>query len=326
MTSKNNILIYLKENDGEWVSGELLSGRLRISRAAISKQVRKLKEDGYRIETSTRKGYRLEERRDLLLPQEIQEGLGARIFGKKQLVCLKETDSTNMQAKILAAAHAPEGTLVTAEAQTLGRGRKQRDWFAPAGDGIYASLILRPVIAPDQASCITLTTAVSVAEALISITGLAVQIKWPNDILIHGKKAVGILTEISTEMDSIDYVIVGLGINVNTAKDTFPAELRGKATSIFIETGRRFSRTEILRACLEHFERDYRLLQETGFDAILNRWKALSNLIGKHITIQTIKNKYTGHVTDIDSDGALLLKDSQGTIHRIVSGDLSTGQ
>ncbi|MDY0378380.1 MAG: hypothetical protein RBR01_08085, partial [Desulfobacterales bacterium] len=104
------------------------------------------------------------------------------------------------------------------------------------------------------------------------------------------------------------------------------AELRDKATSIFIETGRRFSRTEILRACLEHFERDYQLLQETGFDAILNRWKALSNLIGKHIAIQTIKNKYTGHVTDIDSDGALLLKDSQGTIHRIVSGDLSTGQ
>lgn len=323
MTTKDNILIYLKENEGNWVSGELLSSRLQISRAAISKQVRKLKEDGYRIETSTKKGYLLQDRSDLLLAQEIQEGLKTRIFGKKELICFKETDSTNIQAKILAAAHAPEGTMVAAETQTLGLGRKKRTWFAPAGDGIYASLILRPVIAPEQASRITLTAAVAVAEALISITRLAVQIKWPNDILINGKKAAGILTEISTEMDSIDHVIVGLGINVNTAKDTFPAELREKATSIFIETGQPFSRIAILKAYLEHFECYYNMLQKTGFAEISNRWKALSNVTGKYIAVQTIAKKYFGHMVDIDSDGALLLKDSRGKIHRIVSGDLS---
>jgi len=231
MSTKDQLLLYLKERKGDWVSGEALSNKIAVSRSAVWKHICKLREEGYVIESSPKKGYLLRKAPDLLFPNEIREGLDTKVFGKRDIVYFTETDSTNTRAKDLAARGAPEGTLVISERQTKGRGRKGRSWFSPSQGGIYTSLILRPSISPSEAPKITLLSAVVVAETLRSLTGLSAIIKWPNDILINGKKIAGILTEMSTEMDAIDYIVVGLGLNVNTPD--FPDDIREKATSIF---------------------------------------------------------------------------------------------
>lgn len=169
---------------------------------------------------------------DRLLPGEIVEGLDTEVLGRKEILHFEETDSTNARARELADQGAPEGTLVVAERQTQGRGRKGRIWFSPPGAGIYASLILRPSIPPHEATRITFVTAVAAAEALLHLTDLNVRIKWPNDILVNGKKVAGILTEISTERGAVDYAVVGLGMNVNTPG--FPDDISERATSILI--------------------------------------------------------------------------------------------
>jgi len=257
----------------------------------------------------------------MLLPSEIGEGLDTKVLGKRDIIHYKETGSTNARAKELASRGAPEGTLVVSEAQSQGRGRKGRIWFSPPQTGIYASLILRPAMPPNEAPKITLLTAVSAAETLLHLTILDVRIKWPNDILVNGKKIAGILTEISTEMDTIDYVVVGLGMNVN---NTFlPDDINETATSILIETGERFPRVEIVREYLRRQETYYRVLTTSGFEPILGRWKELANIIGRQIKVEMIDKTYVGTVEDIDPEGVLILKDMKGASHRIFSGDVT---
>jgi BirA family biotin operon repressor/biotin-[acetyl-CoA-carboxylase] ligase len=280
-----------------------------------------LREEGYLIESSPKKGYLLRKAPDMLLPNEIRDGLDTEVFGRHEIVYSREIDSTNTKAKELASAGSPEGTLVISEAQTTGRGRKGRTWFSPPRGGIYISLILRPTISPGEAPKITLLTAVVVAETLLSLTPLSVHIKWPNDILIRGKKVAGILTEMSTEMDAINYVVVGLGLNVNTPD--FPDDILDKATSVLIETGEVFSRVRLIREYLKWYEKYYGLFQSTGFEPVMRRWKELSNIIGKKIMVEVIGNQFTGEVRDIDEEGILILKDDQGNDHRIVSGDIT---
>jgi BirA family biotin operon repressor/biotin-[acetyl-CoA-carboxylase] ligase len=323
MATKDLLLLYLKEKRGSWVSGESLSNEMAVSRAAIWKHVRKLKEEGYLIESSPKKGYLFIKDSDLLLPNEIREGLRTRVFGKMDIHYFKEVDSTNMKAKELAEGGAGEGTVVIAESQTAGRGRRGREWFSSSGNGIYATLILRPAMPPIGAPRITLMTAVAVAEAILSLVQLDLKIKWPNDILIKGRKLAGILTEITTEMDAVNYIVVGLGLNVNTPSESFPKEIREKATSIFIETGEQFSRTRLIRTCLEHFEKYYRMFKKNEFSPIIHRWKQLSDIVGKNISVDVIGQKHVGKVVDIDDDGVLILKDGQGRIQRIFSGDVT---
>lgn len=323
MATRDELLWYLKEERGNWVSGELLSDKLAVSRAAISKHVRKLREECYVIESSPKKGYLLSEVSKLLLPGEIQEGLDTRVFGKGDIVYLQETDSTNTRAKDLAARGAPEGTLIVAEKQTGGRGRRGRSWFSPPGDGIYSSIILRPIMSPGEAPRITLMTSVAVAEALLSLTRLKVRIRWPNDILVGGKKIAGILTEISTEMDGVDYIIVGLGLNVNTPSESFPEEIKGEATSILMETGKQFSRVPLVRGYLEWYEKYYEMFKNDGFEPIMRRWKELADIVGQQLMVGTVGKKYVGEVVDVDSDGVLILKDGKGDTHRIFSGDVT---
>jgi BirA family biotin operon repressor/biotin-[acetyl-CoA-carboxylase] ligase len=324
MNTKDKLLLYLKENRNNWVSGEGLSRMLEVSRSAINKHIHQLKQMGYQIETSTRKGYLLSEVPDLLLPGEIREGLDTRVFGAGQIVHFEETDSTNLRAKILAAAGAPEGTVVIAERQTRGRGRKGRSWFSPDGGGIYISLILRPAMPPGEAPRITLVTGVAAAEALLSVTPLEARIKWPNDILIKGKKIAGILTEISTEMDEIDHIVVGVGMNVNLEAGSLDEEIRETATSILIETGEVFPRVKLIRAFLKKFETCYEILLSQGFNPIRERWKELSDSLGRQITVDMIGRTRAGEFIDIDAEGVLILKDDRGEHHRIVSGDIRT--
>ena len=321
MSTKDKLLSYLKESKGSWVSGELLSDKIAVTRSAVWKQICKLREDGYVIQSSPKKGYLFQKAPDMLFPDEIREGLKTRVFGKKQIVYFNETDSTNTRAKDLAIKGAPEGTLVVSEKQTKGRGRKGRNWFSPSRGGIYTSLILRPRIPPNEAPKMTLLTAVAVAETLHSLTQLKANIKWPNDILINGKKIAGILTEISTEMDAIDYIVVGLGMNVNTPD--FPDDIHKKATSIFIETGKHFPRVKLIREYIQWHEKYYEIFMKTGFEPITKRWKEFSNILGRKIIVEIIDKKYIGEVQDIDSDGTLILKDNNGKYHRISSGDVT---
>ena len=287
MPTKDRLLLYLKERKGNWVSC----------------------------------GYLLEKTSELLLPNEIREGLDTKVFGKTDIVYFRETDSTNTRAKDLAAAGALEGTLVVSESQKKGRGRKGRNWFSPSQEGIYASLILRPNISPGEAPKITLLTAVAVAETLLSLTRLRPNIKWPNDILVNGKKIAGILTEISTEMDAIDFIVVGLGLNVNTP--CFPEEIRDKATSILIEAGRNLPRVRLIREYLKWYEEYYEIFKGIGFEPVMKRWKELTNIIGRRIMVEVIGKRYIGEVQDIDKDGFLILKDNKGKSHRISSGDVT---
>jgi BirA family biotin operon repressor/biotin-[acetyl-CoA-carboxylase] ligase len=320
-SSKNQLLKYLRERNGEWVSGESLSGQIGVSRSAVWKQISKLREEGYSIESSSKKGYLFQKASEMLLPNEIREGLETKLFGKGDIFYSREIDSTNRKARDLAEEGASEGTLVLSEAQLKGKGRKGRAWFSPPEGGIYISLILKPTISPVEAPKFTLLTAVAIAETLLSLTPLNIHIKWPNDILVQGKKIAGILTEMSTEMDAINYIVVGLGLNVNTLK--FPDEIRGIATSILIETGKVFPRVKLIQEYLAQYEAYYDIYKKTGFDPIIDRWKDLSEIIGKKVEVEVIGNQFIGEALDIDSDGALILKDNQGGVHRIISGDIT---
>lgn len=322
MVTKDQLLLYLKENRRTWISGELLSDELSVSRAAVWKHIRKLREEGYIIEASPKKGYFLRKDSDLLLPNEIRQGLNTKVFGKKDIEYFKEIDSTNTKAKDLAQAGAPEGTVVIAEKQTHGRGRRGRIWQSPEGDGIYATLILRPAMSPGEAPRITLMTAVAVAEALLSLVQINIRIKWPNDILVKGKKLAGILTEITTEMDAVNFIVVGLGLNVNTRSESFSEELRETASSVYIETGEQLSRASFVRAYLEHFEKYYNMFTQNEFPTIMGRWKQLSGFIGQKIMVDVVGRNHMGEVVDIGDDGVLILKDDQDRITRIFSGDV----
>ena len=323
MLTKRQLLIYLKEGKGTWVSGELLAHKMAVSRSAVWKHIGSLKNDGYVIESSRKKGYLLRETSDLLLADEIREGLNTTVFGKGEIIYFGETDSTNLRAKYLAAEGAREGTVVVAETQTQGRGRKGRTWFSPESEGIYTSIILRPPISPNEAPKLTLMASVAVAEALLSLTSLKINIKWPNDIMINGKKLAGILTEISTDMDRIDYVVIGVGVNVNTSRKGLHPDIRQTATSVFMETGKVFPRIALLRAYLEWLEIYYEAFKTKGFDPILNRWKHFADIIGRMISVDLMDSIRVGTVLDVDKDGFLILQDRKGTIERIISGDVT---
>jgi BirA family biotin operon repressor/biotin-[acetyl-CoA-carboxylase] ligase len=323
MSSKEQLLAYLKEEKGKWVSGESLSRKMAVTRSAVWKHILRLKEEGYVIESSRRKGYLFRQSSDLLLAHEIREGLQTRVFGKQDIVYFQETDSTNLRAKSLADRGAPEGTVVIAESQTEGRGRRGRTWFSPAGEGIYVSVILRPVLSPHEAPRLTLMAAVAAAETLLHLTPLNVRIRWPNDILVGGKKLAGILTQVSTEMDAVDYIVVGIGINVNTPLKGFPDDLRDRATSIRAEMKEPFPRIRLLRLYLERFEDCYGTFRRSGFQPILERWKELSDIIGRRIRVDLLNHHYRGKVLDVDQDGVLILSDQDGITRRIVSGDVT---
>ena len=321
MSTKDQLLASLKEKKGEWVSGEALSKQLAVSRTAIWKHICTLREEGYGIESSPKKGYLLHKISDLLLPNEIREGLDTKVLGRQSIIYFDQIDSTNTKAKELASRDAPEGTIVVAEQQKKGRGRKGRTWYSPSQGGIYLSLILKPHISPGDAPKMTMLTGVVVAEILLKLTQCNINIKWPNDILVNGKKIAGILTEMSTEMDVIEYIVVGLGMNVTTPR--FPEDIKDKATSLLIETGKYFPRIIFIREYLKWYEKYYEIVKNIGFEPVIRRWKELSNIIGNMVIAEVSGRKYVGEVHDIDNDGILILKDENRNLHRIFSGDVT---
>lgn len=320
MTIKDALISALKKEHGRWVSGEELSRNLSVSRSAVWKQVRKLKDLGYIIDSSPKKGYVLRETTKLMLPSEIRDGLETHLFGQKEICHLLETDSTNRVAKDLAAQGWAEGSVIISEQQSKGRGRIGRSWFSPRGEGVYLSMILRPPISPNDAPRITLLSGVALAEALLIQTPLDAHIKWPNDILVGNRKLAGVLTEISAEMDAIFYVVVGIGINVNIGK--FPPELANKGTSIYLETAEECSRLDLVRTFLKYFEIYYEHFLREGFRPVLDRCRELSHMKGQKVQVEMAGRKMVGHVLDIDEEGHLVLQDLAGGVNRIFSGSV----
>lgn len=319
---RNAILTVLRKNKGQFISGEEVSRGLDVSRTAVWKHIQSLRNEGYEIESNPRQGYCLVTVPDILTPQEIQCGLKTAFMGQR-MHHFTTIGSTNQEAKRLAAEGAPEGTVVVAEAQSSGRGRLSREWFSPSQGGIWFSTILRPGLHPTQAPRFTFLGAVAVAQAIRELTGVGVEIKWPNDIHFEGRKLVGILTELNAEMDAINYIVMGIGINVNVDMEDFPVELRHIASSLKRETGHFVSRQKLLRKILEHMELLYTRVLSEGFSPIFESWRQLNCTLGFPVNVISIGSEFAGMAVDIDEEGALLVRKEDGSLERVISGDVS---
>ena len=317
---KGEILKLLKETDG-YVSGQELCRRFGVSRTAVWKVINQLKEEGYEIEAVRNRGYALKGAGDVLSEAELLSCLKTEWAGGRT-VYFDATDSTNIQARRLAEAHAPHGTLVVSDRQDGGKGRRGRSWASPSGVGIWMSLILRPEIAPSSASMLTLAAALAVREGIQEETGLSPLIKWPNDLVLNGKKICGILTEMSTELMEIQYVITGIGINVNQRE--FPPEIRDTATSLSLEAGRSFRRSSLIAAILKAFEKDYTAFLKTGdLSLLLEEYNACLVNRGKEVCILDPSGEYRAVAEGIDENGSLLVTLPDGTRREIISGEVS---
>lgn len=319
---RSSVLDLLRGAEGGFVSGEEIASRLGVSRTAVWKRIKELREAGYRIVSQPRCGYSLEESPDMLLPEEIGNGLGTRFIGK-EIHYFDSVGSTNVESKKMAAQGAPEGTVLVAEEQGTGRGRMERSYFSPREKGIWFSVILRPAFLPGEAPKCTLLAAAAVAQAMEKF-GLRAGIKWPNDILHEGKKLVGILTEMSAEVDRINYIVIGTGINVNFAPEDFPEDIRGIATSLAIMKGEKIPRVKFFQRVLESMEELYVMALEKGFAPILEIWKKYSITLGQEVHVIGVGEhaSFSGVAADIDEDGALLVDTPKGR-QRVLAGDVS---
>lgn len=320
---KEAVLRFLKKNRGTYVSGEEICKSLQVTRTAIWKHIQTLREEGYEIEARPRFGYQLTHIPDRIYPEEIKDGITTGIMGRNKIFHFSTISSTTEPAREEAQKDCAEGTLVVAEEQTGGRGRLGRTWYSPRYKGIFLSLVLRPQVNPTEVSQVTMLTSVALAQAVNKETGAAAGIKWPNDLLVRGKKICGILADLNAEMDRVNYLILSAGINANNEPEDFPGELKDTATSLKIETGRHVDRAGLVRACLESFEHWYTLWLDQGFEPVLSAWKDLSVSLNCPVRIHTLNKSWEGWAEDIDEDGALLLRLPNGDIQKLVSGEVS---
>lgn len=318
LTSRDKILSLFRSHPDAFISGQEISQTLNISRAAVWKQVELLREQGFEIEARRAKGYRLLDGPDLLLAAEIEAGLNCRHIATT-LQCLADVDSTNARMRQLAEQGAAGGTVLVADRQSAGRGRLGRRWESPSAVNMYCSILLRPQIPVQQAPQLTFLTAVAVAETLETLYRLPAKVKWPNDILIDGKKIAGLLNEMNAETEQIHFVILGVGVNLNMAPEQFPGELNYPATSVFVETGNKVDRTLFVRQFLQRLDDYYAEFLEEGFIPVRRRWEALNDLMNARVSVD---NGIRGTVVGLDSDGALRLQLDDGRVERIMAGDV----
>lgn len=317
---KGEILKLLKETDG-YISGQELCERFGVSRTAVWKVINQLKEEGYEIEAVRNKGYVLKGTADVLSAAELLSVIHTEWAGAK-VAYFDKTDSTNIQARKLADMGAVHGTLVAADRQDGGKGRRGRTWTSPAGVGIWMSMVLRPKISPLSASMLTLVMALAARKGIEEATGLDSQIKWPNDLVLHRKKICGILTEMSTELMEIQYVVPGTGINVNQTE--FPDEIKETATSLYLETGVKYQRSAIIAKIMEAFEYYYSKFVETeDMSALLEEYnKNLVNL-GNEVCVLDPAGEFRGISEGINKTGGLLVRLPDGTVTEVISGEVS---
>lgn len=320
--NNNRIIELLEEQPQQYVSGEALSRELNISRTAIWKQIKKLESQGFQIEASRRLGYRLVSKpQKMTLPVLLSKLEGTSLV--RSIKLLDSVDSTQNIAQRLAEEGAPEGTLVIADHQTTGRGRLGRSWVSPAGKGVWMSLVLRPGIPLQFAPQLTLLAAVALCRALKSVTALEIGIKWPNDLLIGGKKISGILLESTAEDERLRYIIAGIGVSVNLERTDYPPELHDVATSLLIESGQKIDRSDVVAAFIRQFEHLYALYQQEGFGPIRTLWEALSVTLHKPARLYSPAGVLEGTPVGLDERGALLVRNSAGDIVPVFSAEMT---
>lgn len=317
----------LRETEG-YVSGQELCERLGVSRTAIWKVIGQLKEEGYQIEAVKNRGYHMMSAPDLMAVEEIESRLDTEIMGRC-CVCYEETDSTNTRAKQLAEEGKPHGTLVCAERQTGGKGRRGRAWSSPSGEAIYMTLLLKPQIQPAHASMLTLVMGLAAAKACNEVLSCKlgenapkVQVKWPNDLVLEGRKLAGILTEMSAEVDYINYLVIGIGINVNMR--SFPEEIADKANSLYMASGQTFSRAELVVCCMKYFEECYgRFAASEDLRNLREDYESLLINKGEQVRVLDPGHEYIGKALGINERGELLVEREDGQITTVYAGEVS---
>ena len=316
---KEKILELLKRRS-DYVSGQDICNRLGVSRTAVWKNINALKQEGYRIDSVNNKGYKLLSEPDVINEIRLREYLHTHWLAST-IVYEKEMDSTNIQAKKLGENDAADGTLVVTEQQTAGRGRRGKSWVSPTGN-CYFSVLLRPEIPADRASMITLLAAMGLAKAIKKVSHLNTMIKWPNDVVANGKKLCGILTESSTDLEYINYAVVGIGINTNQTE--FPDEIRETASSIRLETGEKINRAELMGTFLDEFEKYYETFLKTeDLTSLSKEYNFLLINRGKEVKIIERDRERVLNAIGIDDRGGLIVEDSQGNQETIISGEVS---
>lgn len=316
---KSEILAALRSAQGH-VSGQELCRQLGVSRTAVWKTINQLKEAGYEIEAVQNRGYRLLSSPDILSQAELESNRHTNWVGK-ELYFFESTDSTNIRAKDLAEKGSVHGTLVVADEQIQGRGRRGRGWESEKGISIYMSLVLKPDIDPGNASMLTLVAAMAVAEGIEKCTGLECQIKWPNDVVIHGKKVCGILTEMSTQIDYINHIVIGIGINVQN--EEFPEEIRHIATSLYLESGQKQNRALIIERVWEAFEHYYNIYLKTqDMQGLMEEYNQKLVNMGREVRVLDPKEPYEGRAAGINERGELVVETRDGKKY-VASGEVS---
>jgi BirA family biotin operon repressor/biotin-[acetyl-CoA-carboxylase] ligase len=318
---RETILSLFSQTPDGFVSGEYISAELGISRTAVWKHIRNLRQAGYVIKAIPSRGYQLLQSPDILMPESIQTGLDCRRVGSL-VHCFDETDSTNLQACRLGDEGGEDGLVVIADRQSSGKGRMGRQWESPGGVNLYASILLRPAILPFEAPKLTFLSAVAVCRAINNCTGLRPTVKWPNDILLNGAKVAGLLNEMSSETDQVHYVVLGIGVNLNMRDDQFPADLRYPATSLAIATGQPVSRLDFTRTLLQEIDALYQTYLEQGSVPIMSAWTELCDLTGKLVQVDCNDVQIEGTMTGLAEDGALLVRTKTGKIESIYAGDV----
>lgn len=310
-------LIQLLKSNKAYLSGQEISRQFKISRAGIWKNIEELRKHGYAIEAVPNLGYSLKSVPDKLFPREIQSGLKTKILGQK-IIHYETTETTMRPAFECGLKDEDEGVLIVAETQTKGKGRMGRSWVSPKSKGIYASLLLRPPFHPTDVAKLTLMSAVAMAEAVQKVADVSAKIKWPNDVLVDGKKLAGILTEMDAEMERVKFVVVGFGINVNTPESALPEG----SVSLKQLTGQSVSRIQLLQEILWSLETWYLNIKKNGFNPVLKRWKELTSTLGSKVKVVESGQSIVGTAEDIDDYGGLLIRLNSGKLIRRMSGDV----
>ncbi|WP_339250025.1 biotin--[acetyl-CoA-carboxylase] ligase [Sporosarcina sp. FSL W8-0480] len=318
---KNELLNRLFEAKGEPVSGQEFADEYGLSRTAIWKYIKEFEEEGYEITSIRKKGYALIASPDRVNSANILNHLETSTYGR-HVDYYETVESTQPIAHDAAQAGVPDGTLVVAEEQTAGRGRLFRPWASAARKGIWMSLIIRPTLTPQQAPQMTLVTAVAIVRAIEEVTGVEATIKWPNDILINGKKMTGILTELQADPDQVKAIIIGIGMNINQGEDDFPEELRSIATSLKIATGKQIDRAKLIASTLGYLEQYTNMYEKHGFGPIKLLWEGYSNTAGKRIRAVMLNETLEGTAMGISEEGLLELQLDDGSVRGIYSADI----
>ncbi len=315
------ILTFLR-NSNDYLSGDIISSKLGISRTAVWKYINQLEQKGYGVSKIKGKGYKLTNTPDKLYSWEITRYIDNKNSFVREIIYQDNIQSTNSYAFKLALAGRPEGTCVIAETQQGGKGRLNRVWFSPPGKNLYLSVILKPQIHPSRIYPVTFLSSLAVYDTIKMITGISPTLKWPNDVLINEKKVCGTLIELSTEADMVGFVIVGIGLNINMKANEIDDTIKNKATSLYIETKKIFERASVCGMLLSNFDKYYSVFRKAGEQEICNIWEKTAQIKGKQLEINQMGEIYKGIAQGVDSSGAIIL-DIKGQKKRIIAGDVS---